>query len=482
MKEAGNISPRRVLIASSHPLFGQGLRSLLKERHGDHVQVVGMVSSLAEAVTAINQQNPDLVIVDYDDENLNREEFLARFVESEKKLRVVLLSLQSGGDALVYDRRTLSASQIDNWFDEWSYTEKKSLKKVRPKGKDGINEADRRTSMKHFIAAAVVVFFLAALVIIGMNQVDLLPVAASAQANPIDWLFNLEFNVIYFLFALIIGLMLYSIVVFRRKKGDITDAKHIEGNTKLEVFWTAVPLIMVITLAFLGSQGLAETLKPDKKPLEIRVIGQQWTWRFEYPDYGIVSNELYLPVDRQALLKLSSLDVIHSFWVPEFRVKQDALPGEEFTRELRITPTLEGNYKVRCAELCGTRHTYMENPVNVVSVQAFDTWVSQQSGESADPAERGKKVWDVYCKSCHSIDGTVGIGPSWLGIFGGDVILADGTTLSGDEEYILESITKPNSKIVKGFAPNLMPQNFSDQLSERQIQDVIEFMRTLTAK
>ena len=114
---------RRVLIASGHSLFGKGLESLLKERDHPGVQVVGMVSSLEEAIAALERLNPDLIIVDYDDHNLNREAFLARFVEGEKKLRVVLLSLQSTGEAIVYDRRTMSALQIDNWLDEWSYAE-----------------------------------------------------------------------------------------------------------------------------------------------------------------------------------------------------------------------------------------------------------------------------------------------------------------------------------------------------------------------
>jgi cytochrome c oxidase subunit 2 len=480
MEKKSDLKPRRVLIASSHPLFGQGLRSLLHERQGKNVQVVGVVSNLDEAVAEIDRLNPDLVIVDYDDEILNREEFLARFVEGERKLRVVLLSLQSGGEALVYDRRTLSASQIDNWLDEWSYPDGKTNKNSPPKKNHSRNKGNRRNDMKHFIAATIVVLVLALLVIIGMNQLDLLPVAASKQAEPIDRMFKLEFNIIYFLFSLIIGLMIYSIIVFRRKKGDLSDAKHIEGNTKLEIFWTTVPLIVVLALAFMGSQALAETLEPAPKPLEVKVTGQQWAWRFEYPEFGIVSNEMYLPVDRQALLKISSVDVIHSFWVPEFRVKQDALPGgSEFVRDLRITPTIIGDYKVRCAELCGQQHYKMENPVIVVSEEDFNAWVATQMGESTDPVERGRKVWDVYCKSCHTIDGTPLTGPSWKGIFGSEGKLADGTSVLVDEAYLLESINNPNAKIVEGFSAGVMPQNFTELLTERQISDVVEFIKSL---
>ena len=109
------------MIASNHALFGQGLRSLLEARKGSDVEIIGVVSNLEEAIAALDKQNPDLVIVDYDDQRLNREEFLAHFIEGDKKLRVVLLSLQDGGEAIVYDRRALAATQIDDWFEEWSY-------------------------------------------------------------------------------------------------------------------------------------------------------------------------------------------------------------------------------------------------------------------------------------------------------------------------------------------------------------------------
>jgi cytochrome c oxidase subunit II len=476
MNISKNSKLRRVLIASSHPLFAQGLRSLLHDRYGENVKVVGVVSNLDEAVSVIEGNNPDLVVVDYDDEILNREEFLARFVEGEKKLRLVLLSLQSGGDVLVYDRRSLSAAQIDDWFDEWTTKESQTTGKNRAIRKASEKDFDRRKNMKHFFAASFLVLVLTVLLILGMNQVQLLPEAASAQAEPIDRMFEIQFIIIYFLFSLIIGLMIYSVVVFRRKKNDQSDAQHIEGSTRLEILWTTIPLLTVIVLAFMGSQALADTLKAEPKPLEIKVVGQQWLWRFEYPDYGIISSEMVVPVERQALLKLSSVDVIHSFWVPEFRVKQDALPGgEEFVRELRITPINEGEFTVRCAELCGTRHAYMLAPVKVVSAEAFDIWVAEQMGESTDPIERGQKVWDVYCKSCHTIDGTPGIGPTWYEPGGAEVILSDDSVVPFDENYARESILDPNAKIVKGYAPGLMPLNFGDQLTERQIDDVIAF-------
>ncbi len=472
---------QRVLIASSHALFGQGLRSLLEARKGQEVEIVGVVSNLAEAIAAIDRLSPDLVIVDYDDEQLNRDEFLAHFVEGEKKLRVVLLSLQDGGEAIIYDRRTLAATQIDDWFEEWSYSDE--VKKSR--AADRIETDDqaansRRGNMKHLIIAGILVVVVTALLIVGLNYVQLLPTAASAQAEPIDWMFGLQFKVIAFLFALIVVFMVYSIVFFRRKKGDMTDAKHVEGNTRLEVVWTVIPLVTVLTFSFLGAQSLAETQRIDPQSLDVNVYAAQWSWRFEYPELGITSEELILPVDRQAFLHLTSQDVIHSFWVPEFRVKQDVLPGgEEFVRDLRITPTEIGDYKVRCAEMCGLQHAQMLAPVSVLAQEDFDAWVASKTMVSEDPVERGQRWSQEYgCIACHSIDGTPGVGPTWQGVFGQEENLEDGTSITVDQDYLRESICDPSAKIVAGFQ-NIMPQNFCDTMSETQVEDVIAFIESL---
>jgi cytochrome c oxidase subunit 2 len=297
---------------------------------------------------------------------------------------------------------------------------------------------------------------------------------------PIDSLFNLEFKVIAFLFSLIVVLMLYSIIVFRRRKGDTTDGPHIEGNSRLEVLWTLAPLATVVFFAYLGGQSLAETQRKDPKALEINVIGSQWSWRFDYPDLGITSTDLVLPVNKQALLFLSSRDVIHSFWVPEFRVKQDALPGgEQFVRELRVTATREGDYKVRCAELCGLRHSYMEAPVKVLSAADYDAWVAANSVVSGDPIERGQRLSQQFgCNACHTTDGSVLVGPSWKGVYGHQVTLQDGTTALADESYLEESIRNPSAKIVQGFA-NLMPPDVAKDMTDEQVKDVIEFIKSL---
>lgn len=476
--------PWQVLIASSHPLFAEGIRGLLDSRQQDDVEVVGMVSTIDEALEALNAMKPDMVIVDYDDERVNREEFLARFVESEGRLRVILLSLKEGGqEAIVYDRRSMAASQIDDWLDNWTETDEVLKEKDIESGNGDNNNQrpKRRDGMKHFIAAALLVIVLTALGLFALERVDLLPTQASLQAVPIDDLFTLQFRIIAFLFALIVGIMIYSIIFFRRKKDDDSDAAHIEGSTRLEVFWTLVPLATVLYLSYVGAQALGTVQREDPFPLQVDVIGSQWSWRFEYPEYDIISTELMLPVDKQALLRLSSTDVIHSFWIPEFRVKQDALPsGEEFVRELTITPTEIGTYKVRCAELCGTLHYDMRAPVVVMAQADFESWIEEQTAvELGDPVESGQRLVEQFgCTACHSADGTPGVGPTWQGLFGSQEELSGGTSVLVDSEYLYESIREPGAKITNGFQ-NIMPPDIGAGLSDEQIDDIIAYIESL---
>jgi cytochrome c oxidase subunit 2 len=334
--------------------------------------------------------------------------------------------------------------------------------------------------MKHFIAVAVVIAALAALLLAGLQFVRLLPVQASEQAVDIDGLFQLHFVLIILLFSLIVGFMVYSILVFRRRKGDTTDAPHIEGNSTLELIWTIIPLLVVLAVSFIGAQTLGAVGAADPRPLEVEVFAQQWSWRFEYPEYGITANELFLPVNKQVVLKMISADVIHSFWVPEFRVKQDILPGgEEMVRELRVTPNRVGDYKVRCSEMCGRLHASMETPVHVLAQGDFDAWVNENTVPvSDDPAVRGEATaQQMGCLACHSLDGSVIVGPSWQGVFGSEERLTTGETVVVDEAYLEESIREPNVKVVDGFQP-IMP-DLEEQLTDEQISDLIEFIKSL---
>jgi cytochrome c oxidase subunit 2 len=174
---------------------------------------------------------------------------------------------------------------------------------------------------------------------------------------------------------------------------------------------------------------------------------------------------------------MESPDVIHSFWVPEFRIKQDVVPGH--LTEYRVTPSLVGEYKVRCAELCGTSHAYMESPVVVVEQAEFDRWAMEQQAQAAaldTPEKRGEVLAaNNACVVCHSTTGTEGIGPTWLGLAGSQVEMDDGSTVVADDAYLAESILDPQARIVKGFPPSMPPFSFSAD----EVADIIAYIETL---
>jgi cytochrome c oxidase subunit 2 len=336
--------------------------------------------------------------------------------------------------------------------------------------------------MRHFVVVGILVILMSVLTYLGMDAAGLMPVAASAQAGPIDWMWNLELIAMSFLFALIVVPMFYSLVVFRRRKGDTADAQHIEGNTTLEITWTVLPLVAVLAFAYIGAENLSDTLRADPDAMVVKVTGRQWFWTFEYPPIdgiSVASDELHLPAGKQVLLQMTSTDVIHSFWVPEFRVKQDLVPGR--ITELHITPTLEGNYKVRCAELCGTAHYSMEKPVVITSQGDYEAWMSAQIEiakiAASTPEGSGQLLVAANgCAACHSINGAAGIGPSWFALFNSEVELADGTSVTADDAYVTESIKTPQAKIVAGFGTQQMPQyTFTDE----QIANIVAYIKTL---
>jgi cytochrome c oxidase subunit 2 len=340
-------------------------------------------------------------------------------------------------------------------------------------------------NLRHFVIIAALVAIVTWLTYVGLNSLGLMPVEASAQSIPIDWLFDLEIKLISFFFALIMVPLTYSLILFRRKVGDESDGQHFEGNTGLEITWTVIPLIIVIALGIIGADNLRQVRAVDPQAIQLNVVAFQWGWRFEYPQGGFNSNKLYLPVNKQVVLKMQSLDVIHSFWVPEFRVKQDIVPGR--TTDYRITPIKTGEYKVRCAELCGTSHSYMESFIEVVSQADYDKWVADQTTKAQaaalasagkPDAGRGQTLYqESGCKACHSLDGSKGVGPTWKGLFGSTVKLADGTSVTADEAYLTESIKLPGAKTVNGFPANAMP-SFTF-LTDGQVADLVEFIKTL---
>lgn len=347
----------------------------------------------------------------------------------------------------------------------------------------------------HLLIVAVLIVVTSVGLYFLLDAIYQLPIAASAEAVPIDQLFDAHFIMIAFLFSLIMVFMIYSVFTFRRKPGDDTDGVHFHGHTGLEIGWTIVPLITVIGFGLWGAIVLSDITGVEDNEMVVNVTGRQWSWVFSYPDYENVGNspEMILPVNRTIRLRMNSNDVLHSFWVPEFRVKQDLVPGMETT--LRITPTEIGEYRLRCAEICGFDHAYMQATVRVVSQADFDAWTASFEGALASLTQEergGKWAVDFGCVACHSSDGSEMIGPTWAGLFGRTETLEDGTTVTVDEAYIHQSILNPGSQIVSGFA-NAMPAIYEEQFTVAEeefagqgleihiIEDLIAYIKTLSA-
>ena len=210
-------------------------------------------------------------------------------------------------------------------------------------------------------------------------NIDWFPTQASSAAPDIDTLYDVLLIVSVPIFVLVMAVVFYSVVAFKAQPGDLGDGEPIHGNTRLEVIWVTIPFIIVSALAAYGWVVLDEIEAKEPRALAVNVTGQQFSWRFDYPDDGKVRvNQLVLPKGRQVDFRVKTDDVIHDFWVPQFRLKTDAVPG--LTTHIRTTPTRVGTYDVVCAELCGIGHATMRQRVKVVPEAAFDRWIARKGG------------------------------------------------------------------------------------------------------
>jgi cytochrome c oxidase subunit 2 len=218
--------------------------------------------------------------------------------------------------------------------------------------------------------------------------IDWFPVNAASSTKQIDTLWDVLLIVSVPIFVLVMTVAIYSVIRFRARPGDTGDGAPIHGNTRLEVVWVLIPFLIVSTLAVYAWIVLDDVEAKKPNELQVKVIGQQFAWHFQYPQYGnLSSDQLYLPKDRPVKFDVQTKDVLHSFWVPSFRLKTDAVPG--ITTNIRLTPSRIGRYDVVCAELCGLGHATMRQYANVVNTAAFTTWISKQKSSSGGGAAGG---------------------------------------------------------------------------------------------
>jgi cytochrome c oxidase subunit 2 len=319
-------------------------------------------------------------------------------------------------------------------------------------------------------------------------------VAQSTVGHEIDGLYEYILWVMTISFVLLMALMFWFVAKYRRRAGvaPLLSRSH---NTPIEIAWTVIPTVVMVPMFFYGFFGYAEQLVAPANYLDVNLTAGQWYWRWSYPPGGAESTEkirigatdvpvFYAPAGRPVRLRMQSMDVIHSFWVPDFRTKFDVFPNRYTAYWFEAPPLREGeasrDHMVFCAEYCGDLHSEMAAVIRVVSPERYAAWIEEMSVPGS-PIEGGKRLYESICFTCHAIDGPVKTGPNWRKLFGYPSEYTDGTRVEAlDENEIRESILLPGKKVRRGF-PNQMT-SFQGQLSPEKIDWIIAYMQSLSDK
>jgi cytochrome c oxidase subunit 2 len=289
---------------------------------------------------------------------------------------------------------------------------------------------------------------------------------------------------LFFLTGLTI-IMLYF--VFRYNKKKHKTAVQNEGNILLEIIWTVIPVLLALLMFYYGWEGWKPMNKPPKDAMNITTTARMWSFSFQYEN-GKESTDLVVPVNTPVKINLISLDVIHSLFIPAFRIKSDIVPGRE--KFMWFIPQTEGEYDLYCAEYCGLRHSFMKAMVKVMSKEKFRSWYGDtatlaKAAEGTAPGAQGLSLMKIQgCFACHSSDGSKIVGPTYLNLFGRQqAVIRDGAevTVTVDEEYIKRSIYDPNAEIVKGYPRGLM-QSYKGKISDADLAKIIEYLKSLNEK
>ncbi|SPE25661.1 Cytochrome c oxidase subunit 2 [Candidatus Sulfopaludibacter sp. SbA3] len=309
-----------------------------------------------------------------------------------------------------------------------------------------------------------------------MGKLPLFPEQASTFAPDVDHLLFFLLAVAAFFTIAIFGAIFYFAVRYRRRSEQELP-RHVHTGLALEIVWSVIPFGLTMIMFTWGASIFFRESRPPDDALPIYVVGKQWMWKLQHLEGQREINELHVPLGRSIKLTMTSEDVIHSFFVPAFRTKQDVVPGRYSTTWWK--PTKAGKYHLFCAEYCGTKHSGMIGWIYVMEPQDYQKWLSGGAA-TGTLAENGEKLFqDLACTNCHKADGS-GRCPSLVGVFGKDVKLSDGKIVKADEAYIRESILQPNAKIVAGYQP-VMP-TFQGLVTEEGVLSLIEYVKSLGEK
>ncbi len=302
-----------------------------------------------------------------------------------------------------------------------------------------------------------------------MLGVNVIPDGASNFAGPSDVLFYTLVAMTAVLSGGIAAVILYFVVKYRRR-GEYETGQETAQPVALEITWTAVPLAVCMVIFFWSARLYARMSQPPADAMVVQVVGKQWMWKIQQPGGRKEINELHVPLGRAVVLQMTSEDVIHAFYVPAFRIKQDVLPGR-YSQQWFI-PTRLGEYHLFCSEYCGTSHALMGGRVVVMSAGDYEKWAANAALD-ARPGVAGERLFAQYgCMACHGQQG-----PSMAGIYGHEQVMEDGARVMADENYLRESILTPRAKIVAGYPP-IMP-SFEGQLSEEQVFQLVAYIKSL---
>ena len=301
------------------------------------------------------------------------------------------------------------------------------------------------------------------------------PEQASAAASEVD-------NLTLFLvgmgtfFTVLIAAMIVFFAIRYRRRSDNQVGNNFENSALLEITWTLIPLLIALFSFGWGVKVFFRLYRPPANAIEYQVTGKQWMWKIQHPTGQREINELHVPIGQPTRLVMTSEDVIHSFFVPAFRVKADVVPGRQSS--IWFTPTKAGRYHLFCTEFCGTEHSGMIGWVTVQTQEEYQAWLAAAPAPKA-PSADGERLFAQYaCNTCHK-PAAGGRGPSLRGIYGTEVALADGGKAMVDDAYLRESILMPSARMVQGYEP-IMP-SFQGQISEEALQQLISYIKNLPA-